>query len=460
MRDRFVIIGGDAAGMSAASQARRRRGTDDLEIIAFEKGRFTSYSACGIPYWIGTVVEDRDQLVARSPQEHRDRYDIDVRIRSEVTGVDLDRREVEVRDHEGGRTYREGFDHLLFAQGATPIRPPLEGIDAEGVHGVQTLEDGDAVRRDIEERHPKRGVVVGGGYIGLELAEAMVARGMEVTVLEAGSQPMRTLDPDMGVLVAEAMRRIGIEVRCEEPVEGFDVGPDGYVEGVVSQNGSLPADIVILGLGVRPDVQIAHDAGLRIGEAGGITVDRRMRTRSEGVWAAGDCTEKYHLVAREHVAIPLGTHANKQGRVAGINVGGGYATFPGIVGTAVSKVCDQEVARTGLTEVEASRAGYCFVTATVESTTRAGYFPGASPLTVKVTAEERSGRLLGAQIVGREGAGKRIDVFATALWCGLPVDELVNVDLSYAPPVAPLWDPVLIAARKAWQAVEERLHDH
>ncbi|MDQ3932173.1 MAG: FAD-dependent oxidoreductase [Actinomycetota bacterium] len=459
MGERLVVIGGDAAGMSAASQARRRRGADDLEIIAFERGQFTSYSACGIPYWLGDIVHDRDDLVARTPEEHRKRYEIDVRLGSEVTTVDLDRRRVEVRDRGEERTYWEGFDQLLIATGAVPVRPPVPGADGEGIYGLQTLEHGELIARALAEPEPKQAVVVGGGYIGLEMAEALVLRGLEVTLVEQGSQPMRTLDPDMGALVADALASIGVELHLEEAAEGFELGRDGRVRAVVTSNGDLPADIVVLGLGVRPDVDLAHEAGLKIGDADGIVVDRRMRTNAEGAWAAGDCTEKFHRVARRSVAIPLGTHANKQGRIAGINIGGGYATFPGIVGTAASKICDVEVARTGLTEAEAEETGFRYVTETIESTTRAGYYPGASSLTVKVVAEKRSGALLGAQIVGREGAAKRIDVFAAALWNDMTLDDLLNVDLSYAPPFAPVWDPVLIAARKAWQAVEATIDE-
>ncbi len=455
MVERLVVIGGDAAGMSAAAQARRRRGPEDLEIVAFERGRFTSYSACGIPYWIGEVVGDRDELIVRSPEEHRERG-IDVRTSTEVVAIDLDRAAVEVRDLASDTSRWEGFDQLLVATGAVPASPPIPGVDAEGIHGVQTLEDGDRVRRDLERGPRERAVVVGAGYIGLEMAEALLMRGLEVTVVDLAPQVMRTLDPDMAGLVSDALTGLGVVVRLGETVEAFE-DDGGRVSAVVTDQGVLPADIVVLGLGVRPDVALASEAGVPVGDAGGVVVDRRMRTGSVGVWAAGDCTEKFHRVSRRPVSIALGTHANKQGRVAGINLGGGYATFPGVVGTAVSKICAIEVARTGLNEREAAEAGFEAVTATVRSTTRASYYPGSSPLTVKAVAERRTGRLLGAQIVGREGAGKRIDVLATALWSGLTVDELINVDLSYAPPVSPLWDPVLIAARKAWQQVEETL---
>lgn len=456
MGERLVVIGGDAAGMSAASQARRRRGPQDLEIIAFEKGSYTSFSACGIPYFIGGVVDDFDKLIARSPEAFRSKQSIDVRIRSEVTEIDLDKRSVVVRDHEGSKTYEERFDLLLYATGAKPLRPPLENSDAQGIFGVQTLGDGEAIKRFIEREGCKSAVVVGGGYIGIEMAEAFVLRGMDVSLIERAPQPMSTLDPDMGELVGTAMEGEGITLHRGETVQGFEV-EEGRVVAVVTDRRTIQTDVVILGLGARPNTELAEHAGIPLGPTRGVKVDRRMRTEVEGVWAAGDCAEKFHLVSRKPVTIALGTHANKEGRTAGINIGGGYETFPGVLGTAVSKVCSLEVARTGLKESEATDAGFEFVTATVDSTTRAGYFPGAAPIKTKMIVERRSGLLLGAQIIGQEGAAKRIDVIATALWNEMTVEDMLQMDLSYAPPFAPVWDPVLITARKAWQKVEETL---
>ncbi len=440
--------------MSAASQARRRRGADDLEIIAFERGSYTSYSACGIPYFLGGLVPDAEQLIARSPETFRDAYAIDVRLRHEVTEVDLGRRAVRARDLDSGEERWEGFDQLVVATGGEPLRPPLPGAEARGIFGVQTLGDGLAVRRALDEEQPRRAIVVGGGYIGLEMAEAFKAQGLEVDVVHRDPQPMPTLDPDMGVLVADAMRQMGVAVHSGEEVVGFETH-QGRVTGVVTEGRCIPADIVVLGLGVRPSTTLAVAGGIPTGPSGGIRVDRRMRTDIEGVWAAGDCAEKFHRISRAPVSIALGTHANKEGRVAGINIGGGYATFPGVIGTAVTKVCELEVARTGLRESEAPGAGFEPLSVVVGSTTRAGYYPGAQPITTKMVVEKRSGRLLGAQIVGCEGAAKRIDVLAAVLWSGLGVDEILNLDLSYAPPYSPLWDPVLIAARKAWDRVEE-----
>jgi NADPH-dependent 2,4-dienoyl-CoA reductase/sulfur reductase-like enzyme len=294
---------------------------------------------------------------------------------------------------------------------------------------------------------------VGGGYIGLEMAEAMVKRGLDVTLVEQSPHPMTTLDHDMAALVTDALRGVGVTVLEGTPVAAIETGPGGVVTGVTVPDGTIPADLVVLGLGVRPNTAIADAAGIGVGATGGIVVDERMATSVPGVWAGGDCVESRHRVTGRSVVIALGTHANKQGRVAGINIGGGDARFPGVLGTAVSKICDYEVARTGLTEREAADAGLRAEAATIASTTRAGYFPGASPLTVKVVADRGSGRLLGAQIVGREGAAKRIDVFACALWNEMSVDEMVNMDLSYAPPFASVWDPVLVAARAASEAI-------
>jgi NADPH-dependent 2,4-dienoyl-CoA reductase/sulfur reductase-like enzyme len=453
--ERLVVIGGDAAGMSAASQARRLRGPDDLEILAFERGPFTSFAACGIPYWIAGSIEERDRLIARPPEVFREKQDIDVRTRHEVVAIDIDARSVAVRDLEAGEEREHGYDQLLVATGATPVRPPVPGMDAPGVLGVQTLEHGQQVIDALADRDPKRVVVVGAGYIGIEMAEAMKIRGLEVHVVDMAPQPMATLDEEVGAKVADAMRGMGLELHLGVPVEGVETGADGWARAVVTAEGTLDADLVVLGTGTRPFSDLARDAGIPIGPSRGIVTDRRQRTPTEGVWAAGDCAETFHRVSKRPVSLALGTIANKQGRIAGLNLGGSYGAFPGVLGTAVTKVCEVEIARTGLGERAAREAGFEVVTATIDGTTRAHYYPGAKPLTIKVVAERGTGKLLGAQIVGEEGAAKRIDVFATALWNEMGVDDLLNVDLSYAPPFSPVWDPVLIAARKADGAVAD-----
>ena len=457
--ERLVVVGGDAGGMSAASQARRRRGPSDLQITVFERGGHTSYSACGIPYLTGGQVDSAEDLIVRTPEEFRSKQDIDARVEQEVVEIDLDRRAVRVRDLTTDAESWEGFDQLVVATGAVPRRPRLPGADARGVYGVQVLDDGIAIRRALDEDAPRRAVVVGGGYIGLEMAEALVHRGLEVSLVDAAPQPMKTLDPDMGSLVADALRSVGVTLHLGERLEAFE-SSGGRVDAVVTESRTLPADLVVLGMGVRPNSELAQAAGITVGATGGIVTDRRMRTRAEGVWAAGDCVETRHLVSGEPVAIALGTHANKQGRVAGVNIGGGYATFPGVVGTAVSKICHVEVARTGLNEAEAEAAGFETHSVVVESTTRAGYYPGAVPMKTKLIVEQRTGRLLGAQIVGEEGAAKRIDGLAIALWNRMTVEQMTGLDLGYAPPFSPVWDPVLIAARKAAERVESAMRDN
>lgn len=383
------------------------------------------------------MVDNADALIARTPETFRTKQDIDVRTLHEAAEIDLSQRRVRVRRTEDGKDTWEPFDQLLFAAGAVPFCPPVPGADSRGVFGVSTLQSGLRVRRVLDEENPKRAVIVGGGYIGLEMAEALILRGLEVSLVEASAQ---------------ALRDVGVSLYLEESLQALEA-QGGKVRAVVTERRTLPADLVILGMGVRPNSSLAKEAGIPLGERGAIRVNGRMQTEVEGVWAAGDCVESFHLVSRKPVHVALGTVANKQGRVAGINLGGGYATFPGVVGTAVSKICAVEVARTGLQEKEIRRLGLEFVQAKIESRTRAGYYPGAGKITVKVLAEKGSGRLLGGQIVGIEGAAKRIDVIATALHAAFTVEEMIHLDLSYAPPYSPVWDPVLIAAREAAKLV-------
>ncbi|MEU8708806.1 FAD-dependent oxidoreductase [Streptomyces sp. NPDC048565] len=451
--ERLVVVGGDAAGMSAASQARRLKGPEAMSIVAFERGDFTSYSACGIPYWVSGDVEGPDALIARTPEEHRARA-IDLRTRTEVTEIDVAGHRVRALDRDSGETYWTGYDKLVIATGARPVRPELPGIDAPGVHGVQTLGDGQALLESLDRAPGRRAVVVGAGYIGVEMAEAMLKRGFDVTVLNRGTQPMATLDPDMGQLVHKAMDGLGITTVNGAAVTRIDTGPDGRVTAVATEGGTYPADVVVLGIGVEPETALAREAGLPLGPHRGLLTDQSMRVVGhEDIWAGGDCVEVLDLVAGRTRHIALGTHANKHGQIIGSNVGGGYGTFPGVVGTAVSKVCDLEIARTGLREKDARAVGLRYVTATIESTGRAGYYPGAQPMTVKMLAEFRTGRLLGVQIVGHEGAAKRVDVAAVALTARMTVEAMTALDLGYAPPFSPVWDPVLVAARKAVTAV-------
>jgi len=387
-----------------------------------------------------------NKLIERTPETFREKQNIDAHVHHKVTDLDVSGRRVRVQDKQSEKSRWEAFDRLLIATGSSPILPPVSGADAKGIYGLNTLESGLKVRRAVDETSPKKAVIIGGGYIGLEMAEALILRKLEVSLVERAPQVMNTLDPDMGKLVSNALIDVGVSLYREESLEAFEV-KGGRVSGVVTDKRTLPADLVILGMGVQPNSELAEQAGIPLGFKKSIKVDRRMQTDVEGIWAAGDCAQCFHLVSEQPFHIALGTVANKMGRVAGLNIGGEAAEFPGVVGTAVSKICKVEVARTGLMEKEARKLDLDYAAETIETSTRAGYYPDSGPITVKMLGERGSGRLLGAQIVGKEGAAKRIDVVATALHARMTVEKMIHLDLSYAPPYAPVWDPILIAAR-------------
>jgi NADPH-dependent 2,4-dienoyl-CoA reductase/sulfur reductase-like enzyme len=450
MAGRLAIVGGDAAGMSAASTARRR--DPDLEVVAFERGPYTSYSACGIPYYLGGLFDDSDRLISRSPDEHRARG-IAVHTRTEVTAIDLDGRELTVRDHQTGEERAEPFDQVVLATGAEAVAPPIPG--AEATEPVRTVDAAERFRAALAHGGEKQHVVViGGGYIGLEMAEALVQRGIPTTLVEAAPQVMTTLDADMAAHVQDGAEGVGVRVMVGTAVEEILLDDAGAPRAVRAGGETIDADHVVMATGVRPAVALAEAAGLELGPSGAVRVDDHQRCPGrEGVFAAGDCAESWHRLLRAPVNIQLGTHANKQGRIAGANATGGDEAFPGVIGTAVSRICRYEVARTGLSERDAAEADIEVVATSVKDRTRAGYFPGAGPIWVKLVCEPGTGRLLGGQIVGVEGAAKRIDVLATCVWAGLTVGEIELMDLGYAPPYSGVYDPVLVAARAARNAL-------
>jgi NADPH-dependent 2,4-dienoyl-CoA reductase/sulfur reductase-like enzyme len=452
MGSRVVVIGGDAAGMTVASAVRRRLGDED-EVIVLERGTWTSYSACGIPYWVAGEVESADALVARTPEQHR-ANGIDLRTGVEVTAIDPRARTVSVRDGDPVT-----YDQLVIATGAEPVRPDLPGIDGHGIHGVQSLDDGQAVL-DSLAAGPRHVVVVGSGYIGLEMAEACVARGLDTTVVERATTVMPIIEPSLGEQVAESMSRRGIHLRTGVGVTGFTLDESHRVTGVETDEGTLPADVVILGLGVTARSALAADAGLPTGAKGGIVVDDRQRVQGfDDIWAAGDCVVTLDRVTGELIHLPLGTHANKQGMVAADNIVAELLgeeprlSFPGVVQTAITKFCALEISRTGLGEKQARDGGFDPVVVSIETTNFAGYMPGAGTMTVVMVTDRITRRLLGAQIVGAEDAALRIDVAATALAAGLTVDAVVMLDLAYAPPFSSVWSPIQVAARAAVKAL-------
>ena len=342
----------------------------------------------------------------------------------------------------------EHFDQLLFATGARPLRPPLEGIDSRNIFDVHNLVSGSQLKQTLAEQRPKTAIIVGGGYIGLEMAEALHMRGLKITMIQRSAQVMPTLDPEMGERLGQALRAKGIDLYVNETVERF-IQKDGLAVAVTTNNQTIPADLIILGLGVVPNSELAKNTGIPLGPKESIKVNELQQTETPNIWAAGDCAQSYHLVSRRPTYVALGTVANKQGRIAGINLGGRYATFPGVVGTAITKFLDTECARTGLSEKELKALGLQYSTGLIEAYTLPRYYPGSSPIWVKVLAEKGSNRLLGVQIVGGPGSAKRIDTAATALHAGFSLEDLLYLDLSYAPPFAGVWDPIVIAARMA-----------
>jgi NADPH-dependent 2,4-dienoyl-CoA reductase/sulfur reductase-like enzyme len=457
--NRVVVIGADAAGMSAAHQALRtaRARGRELEVVVVDRGMHTSYSACGIPYWIAGDVESGQHLVARTAAEHATRG-VDLRLATTAVALDLAAGTVEVR-YRGGGTERLGYDELVLATGAHPRVPDWalgpDGGWVRGVRALKTLDDGAAWIEHLDAARPRRAVVVGGGYIGIETAETFVRRGLSTTLVTK-REVMSTLDPDMGARVRAAMTSGGVEVVCSEEVDGLDVRDDGAVAGVRAGNDVLPGDVVALGLGVTPATELAKDAGLPLGAFGGLLPDDRQRV-ADGVWAAGDCCEAVELLRGQRVYVPLGTHANKQGRVAGKNLAGGSARFGGVLGTAITQFvaggAHVEVGRTGPTTEQATVGGDEVVSLVTESTTTAGYMPQARPIAIKVLGWP-DGRLLGVQIVGGPGSAKRIDTAAAALWSGARLEDVAGMDLSYAPPFSPVWDPVQIACRRLADRLE------
>lgn len=349
MKNRLVVIGGDAAGMSAASKVRRLQ--PDREIIVFEKSSYTSYSACGIPYYISEMITDYNDLIIRTPEEFRNEYNIDVRIKSEVIDIDTNTKKVHVKNLEDDSTFWQEYDQLLIATGAHAFCPDIKGNDAEGVFGVSTIRNGIEIEQYIEDKKPETAVIIGGGYIGLEMAEALTLRDIKVTIINRSEQVMNTLDPDMGKLISEKIEELGITLHCNESLTGFET-KEGSVTAVISDKRTLSTNLVILGMGSSPNTSFIKGSGIKTGVKNAIKVNARMQTNIEDVWAAGDCAETLHLTSKRHVYIALGTIANKTGLVAGSNIAGEALVFPGVVGTAVSKICEYEIARTGLLEEE------------------------------------------------------------------------------------------------------------
>ncbi len=443
MAERLVVIGGVAAGMSAASRARRLR--PDIEISVFEKSGFVSYGSCGLPYFISGLIKSPNDLVVYDAKFFKEKRNIDVFIHHEVLKIFPGKRTILVRNLENGKEFEVGYDKLVIATGARAVKPEIKGVELRGIFTVRFLEDGIKIKEFIGENSPRKALIVGAGYIGMEMVESLVSLGIDVTIVEQMPNILGTMDDEINEIVEQELQRNGVRLLKAVSVSEF-VGENGYVKKSILSNGQMiDSELVVVGAGIKPNSEIAREAGIEIGKTGAIAVNQRMETNIPGIYSAGDCAEAYHLVLNRPVYFPLGTTANKQGKVAGENAAGGNAVFKGIVGTAVFKVFELEVARTGISEKQAKSEGFDYVATLIEHGSRAHYYPGGGKIRIKLIADRKTGRLLGAEMVGRDGVAKRIDVFATAIHAKLSVDEIAHLDLSYAPPFAPVWDPILIA---------------
>jgi len=467
-QERLIVIGGVAAGMSAASSYKRIK--PEAEAMVLEKDYFISYGACSLPYFISDDVKDFNQLISLTPNVATEERGIKVLIRHEVFGIDTVTHKVFAKNLDNEEEIELAYDRLVIATGGLPIKPPLPGINLQNIYTIRTLLDGIDIKKYIDEwgsfhicvgspeclyinrfgtgKRQMKAVIVGGGYIGMEMCESLHKRGLEVTVIEKMDRVLGNMDTSITDIVEEKIVAKGVKLFKGTSVEGF-AGKDGVATKVLTDRGEFDADIVLLVIGARPNTQLAKDTGIELGVNGAIRVDEYLRTNIADIYAAGDCAEATHMVTGKKTYIPLGTTANKEGRIAGENAAGMKNVFDGILGTAVTKVFDLEVARTGLSPLEAEREGYSFFTSTIKGRSRSSAYPSGKPIIVSFVVDKTSGRLLGAQMVGEEGAAHRIDVLAACLYGKMTIEDVARLDLGYAPPFATVWDPILIAANVA-----------
>ncbi|MCX7857926.1 MAG: FAD-dependent oxidoreductase [Deltaproteobacteria bacterium] len=446
MKERIIVIGGNAAGMSAASAAKRIK--KDSEVIVLEKDRFISYASCSLPYYLSDDIRDIEQLIALRPEAAERERGLKVLTGKEVYEIDVSKSEIHFRSKETKQDETLKFDTLVLATGASPLVPDLPGIEAEGIFTLRTLQDGLEIKKFINENKPSQAVIIGGGYIGIEISESFVKKGMKVTVVEKMDRILGNMDLEIVEVVEDVIKKHGVILLKNMTVVGFDK-KNGKVFRVVTDREEIPCDLVILAIGVKPNSLLAEKAGIMLGVSRAISVDEHTKTNFDNIYAAGDCAESLHLVTGKKAYIPLGTTANRQGRIAGENAAGKKSTFKGVLGTAMTKVFELEVARTGISSLEAEREKIDFLKVTVKGSSRSKAYPLGKPITVTYIVEKVSGMLLGAQMVGEEGVALRIDTVASCIHNKMTVHDVASIDLGYAPPFATVWDPILIAANEA-----------
>lgn len=439
---KVVIVGGVAGGATAA--ARIRRLDESAEIVVFERSGYISYANCGLPYYIGDVITDPEELTLQTPESFFSRFRVAMKVRHEVTAIHPEAKTVSVQNLETGEIFQEYYDKLLLAPGAKPTLPRLPGAGLEKLFTLRTVEDTFRIKEFIKTNKPRSAVLAGGGFIGLELAENLRELGMEVTIVQRPKQLMNPFDPDMAAFIHGAMRKYGVKLALGYTVEGFEER-DGGVDVLLKDSGPLHGDMVILAIGVTPDTALAEEAGLALGMKNSILVNDRMETSVSDIYAVGDAVQVKHCVTGQDTLLSLAGPANKQGRIAADNICGGDSRYPGSQGSSVIKVFDMTAASTGVNETNARKAGLDVDTVILSPMSHAGYYPGGKVMTMKVVFEKKTYRLLGAQIVGYEGVDKRIDVLATAIHAGMRATELKDLDLAYAPPYSSAKDPVNMA---------------
>lgn len=439
---KIVIVGGVAGGATAA--ARIRRLDEQAEIVVFERSGYISYANCGLPYYIGDVITDPEDLTLQTPESFFSRFRVVMKVRHEVTAIHPDEKSVSVKDLETGKVFKESYDKLILSPGAKPTQPKVPGTGLSRVFTLRTVEDTFHIKKYINEHHPKSAVLAGGGFIGLELAENLRELGMDVTIVQRPKQLMNPFDPDMAAFIHGEMRRHGIKLSLGRTVEGFEENSGG-VDVMLKDAPPLHADMVVLAIGVTPDTALAKEAGLELGVKNSIVVNDRMETSVPDIYAVGDAVQVKHYVTGQDALISLAGPANRQGRIAADNICGGDSRYRGSQGSSIIKVFDMTAAVTGVNETNAKKAGLNVDKVILSPLNHAGYYPGGKLMTMKVVFEKETLRLLGAQIVGFDGVDKRIDVLAAAIHAGLRATELKELDLSYAPPYSSAKDPVNMA---------------
>lgn len=442
MATKLLIIGGVAGGATAAARARRL--DERAEIILFERGEHISFARCGLPYYIGEVIKKRERLLVTTAEAFRDRYNIDVRIFSEVIAIDTKNKQVEVKNLKAGETYRESYDKIILSPGAEPVRPPFKGIELDQIFNLRNIPDSERIKAHVDTKRPESAVVVGGGFIGLEMAENLVRRGVKTTIVEMLDQVMTPLDYEMAGIVHAHLKRKGVICELGNGVESFSKKGDRIIVST-NKGKDIECDIVILAIGIRPENRLAREANLEIGERGGIKVDATMRTSDPDIYAVGDAVEMKDFVTGLPTMTALAGPANKQGRIAADNALGRKSMFKGTLGSTVVKVFDLTVASTGASEKVLKHNNIPCLASYTHSGSHASYYPGATMMAIKLVFSPSSGKILGAQIVGMKGVDKRIDILATAIRGAMTVYDLEELELAYAPPYSSAKDPINIA---------------